>query len=481
MNTANIDTNFYRLFGTDPSDARRLLSAAMSKGGDYADIFCEHTVSNELSLRDGEVNSVRSNIDFGIGIRVLSGDRTGYAFSESTRMEDLMRAASTAAEIARDSSSKVILPEDCTPVDFYDHYPLPSDSSDWERHTVEEKKEYLLMLRDLIQQASKRVINITGRIGDQQTRILFFNSLGQCFTDMRPMALMSATVVMQEGSRMENFYASKSYRKGFDFLSQELVQALADDVVKGCNRLFEASRPPCGEMPVVMGAGGSGILLHEAIGHSFEADFNRKGTSIFSDRMGKLICNPDINIVDDGTLPFFRGSVNVDDEGVPGQKTYMVRNGVLNSYLHDRISARHYGVAPTGNGRRESFRYMPIPRMRSTYMENGPATEEDLIRSVKKGIYVDNFANGQVQIGAGDFTFYVKSGYMIEDGHLTRPIKDTNIIGNGPEALAAITGVAGNLIVDDSTWTCGKGQYCPVSCGMPSVLVSKLNVGGINE
>ena len=481
MNTANIDTNFYRLFGTEPSDARRLLSAALSKGGDYADIFCEHTVSNELSLRDGEVNSARSNIDFGIGIRVLSGDRTGYAFSESTRMEDLMKAASTAAEIARDSSSKVSLPEDCTPVDFYDHYPLLSDSYDWERHTVEEKKEYLLMLRDLIQQASKRVINITGRIGDQQTRILFFNSLGQCFTDMRPMALMSATVVMQEGSRMENFYSSKSYRKGFDFLSQELVQTLADDVVNGCDRLFEASRPPCGEMPVVMGAGGSGILLHEAIGHSFEADFNRKGTSIFSDRMGKLICNPDINIVDDGTLPYFRGSVNVDDEGVPGQKTYMVKDGVLNSYLHDRISARYYGVEPTGNGRRESFRYMPIPRMRSTYMENGRSSEEDLIRSVKKGIYVDNFANGQVQIGAGDFTFYVKSGFMIEDGHLTRPIKDTNIIGNGPEALAGIVGVADNLIVDDSTWTCGKGQYCPVSCGMPSVLVSKLNVGGINE
>ena len=362
MNTTAIDTSFFRLFGTGESEARKILAVALSKGGDYADIFFEHTSSNEISLRDGEVNSARSNIDFGVGIRVLSGDRTGYAFS--------------AAEIARDSSSKVSLPEDCTPVDFYDHYPLLSDSSDWERHTVEEKKEYLLMLRDLIQQASERVINITGRIGDQQTRILFFNSLGQYYTDMRPLALMSATVVMQEGSRMENFYASKSYRKGFDFLSQELVQALADDVVKGCNRLFEASRPPCGEMPVVMGAGGSGILLHEAIGHSFEADFNRKGTSIFSDRMGKLICNPDINIVDDGTLPYFRGSVNVDDEGVPGQKTYMVRNGVLNSYLHDRISARHYGVAPTGNGRRESFRYMPIPRMRSTYMENGPATEE---------------------------------------------------------------------------------------------------------
>ena len=295
------------------------------------------------------------------------------------------------------------------------------------------------------------------------------------------MASMSAVIVMKDGDRLENFYSSKSYRKGFEFLSDSLVDELASDVVNGCSRLFEAGRPSCGEMPVVMGAGSSGILLHEAIGHSFEADFNRKGVSIFSDRMGQVICNREINIVDDGTLPSFRGSVNVDDEGVPGQKTYMVKDGVLNSYLHDRISARYYGVEPTGNGRRESFRYMPIPRMRSTYMENGKSSEEDLIRSVKKGIYVDNFANGQVQIGAGDFTFYVKSGFMIEDGHLTRPIKDTNIIGNGPEALAGIVGVADNLIVDDSTWTCGKGQYCPVSCGMPSVLVNKLNVGGINE
>lgn len=473
-----MDEQYFRLFGIGPSEAGKLLAEALRKGGDYADIFCEHTVNNELSLRDGEVNSVRSNIDFGVGIRVVSGDRTGYAFSESTGIGDLMKAAATAAEIAGGSSPKVTAPADCTPVDFINRYPLVSD---WEQHSVEEKKHYLLMLQDLIRQASDKVINITGRIGDQQTRVLFFNSLGNVYTDLRPMALMSSVIVMQKGSRMENFYASKSYRKGFEFLSEQLVRDLADEVVKGCSRLFEAGRPPCGEMPVVMGAGSSGILLHEAIGHSFEADFNRKGVSIFSDRMGKVICNREINIVDDGTLPSFRGSVNVDDEGVPGQKTYMVRNGILNSYLHDRISARHYGVEPTGNGRRESFRYMPIPRMRSTYMENGSASEEDLIRSVKKGIYVDNFANGQVQIGAGDFTFYVKSGYMIEDGRLTRPIKDTNIIGNGPEALAAITGVADNLIVDDSTWTCGKGQYCPVSCGMPSVLVGKLNVGGINE
>lgn len=472
------DTSFYNIFGTEPDTARAILSAALSKGGDYADIFFEHTASSELSLRDGEVNAVRSDIDFGAGIRVLSGDRTGYAFSESTGFQDLMKAASTAAEIARNSSPGITLPADCTPVDFINRYPALSS---WEEHTINEQKHYLTMLRDLIHQKSDKVINITARISNSESKILFFNSLGQTFTDFRPMASMSAVVVMKDGSRMENFYSSKSYRKGFEFLSEELVRELADDVVKGCERLFKAGRPSCGEMPVVMGAGSSGILLHEAIGHSFEADFNRKNMSIFSDRMGQAICNREINIVDDGTLPWFRGSINVDDEGVPGQKTYMVKDGVLNSYLHDRISAKYYGVEPTGNGRRESFRYMPIPRMRSTYMENGKSTEEDLIRSVKKGIYVDNFANGQVQIGAGDFTFYVKSGFMIEDGHLTRPIKDTNIIGNGPEALACITGVADNLIVDDSTWTCGKGQYCPVSCGMPSVLVGKLNVGGINE
>lgn len=469
---------FYNLFGITPDTARGILTAALSKGGDYADIFFEHTASNELSLRDGEVNAVRSDIDFGAGIRVLSGDRTGYAFSESTNIQDLMKAASVAAEIARNSTPGATVPADCTPVGFTDRYPVVSP---WEDHEISGQKQYLTMLRDLIHQKSDKVINITGRISNSESKILFFNSLGQTFTDFRPMASMSAVVVMKEGSRMENFYASKSYRKGFEFLTDSLVEELADEVVKGCERLFKAGRPSCGEMPVVMGAGSSGILLHEAIGHSFEADFNRKKMSIFSDRMGQVVCNSEINIVDDGTLPWFRGSINVDDEGVPGQKTYMVKDGILNSYLHDRISARYYGVEPTGNGRRESFRYMPIPRMRSTYMENGKSTEEDLIRAVKKGIYVDNFANGQVQIGAGDFTFYVKSGFMIEDGHLTRPIKDTNIIGNGPEALAAITGVADNLIVDDSTWTCGKGQYCPVSCGMPSVLVGKLNVGGINE
>jgi len=245
--------------------------------------------------------------------------------------------------------------------------------------------------------------------------------------------------------------------------------------------LFDAIKPKGGEMAVVLGAGGSGIFLHEAIGHAFEADFNRKGTSIFSDMLHKKICADYINVVDDGTIDFNRGSLNIDDEGVLGQKTYIVRNGVLDSYLHDRISSKHYGIQPTGNGRRESFRHAPIPRMRATYMENGNSTEEEMIASVKKGVFVDSFTNGQVQIGAGDFTFFVKSGRLIENGKLTTPIKDINIIGNGPKALADMTMVASNYKMDDGTWTCGKdGQSCPVTCGMPSALVRKLTVGGDN-
>ncbi len=248
--------------------------------------------------------------------------------------------------------------------------------------------------------------------------------------------------------------------------------------MRGIDDRFAATRPKGGRMPVVMGAGASGILLHEAMGHAFEADFNRKGTSIFADKMGKQICPKGINIIDDGTLAGNRGALNFDDEGIPGQKTYMVEDGVLTSYLHDRISAAHYGVRPTGNGRRESFRYAPIPRMRATYMESGTAKADDLIAEVSKGIYVDEFSNGQVQIGEGDFTFYVKSGYLIENGRLTRPVKDINIIGNGPAALADIRGVADDLAIDPGAWTCGKEQSVPVSCGIPSVLIGNLTVGG---
>lgn len=305
-----------------------------------------------------------------------------------------------------------------------------------------------------------------------------FNSLGELTFETRPMGILSASVVFSQDGKIESKNTSRAYRAGTEMLTESLLDEIADSIEAGIDDRFVAKRPKGGQMPVVMGAGASGILQHEAMGHAFEADFNRKGQSVFSEKMGQKICDESISIVDDGTIPFNRGSINFDDEGVPGQKTYMVKDGILTSYLHDRISAGFYGVSPTGNGRRESFRYAPIPRMRATYMESGKADKESIIASVKKGIYVDQFSNGEVQIGEGDFTFFVKSGFLIENGRLTQPVKDINIIGNGPQALADIVAVGNDLKIDEGAWTCGKGQSCPVSCGIPTVLINKLTVGG---
>jgi len=286
--------------------------------------------------------------------------------------------------------------------------------------------------------------------------------------------------MLSPDGRLETNNSNRAGRLDFNFLSDALIEEMSQEIVSNTSLLFEAVRPRGGEMPVVMAAGSSGILLHEAIGHAFEADFNRKNISIFSDKLNTKICDENINVIDDGTVLGSRGSINFDDEGVESQRTYIVRNGILSSYLHDRISARHYGIAPTGNGRRQSFKHMPIPRMRVTYMESGSHSEADIIASVRNGVYLEKFTNGQVNIGAGDFTFFVKNGYLIENGRLTQPIKDINIIGNGPKALADITMVGNNLKIDMGGWTCGKDeQGVPASQGQPSVLVKQLTVGGV--
>ncbi len=455
---------------------QQVLTAALEKGANYADIFFEHTYNNYLALRDGAVNQASSDVDYGVGVRVVSGDQTGYAYTEKVTLEELLKAARTAACIA--TQNKPSVPVGLTEQTFTNRYPVLQP---WEQVGVAARMPFIQRLNDRIFALDKRVIKVRAALTDSTSHILFCNSEGVLYTDYRPMAVLNATCIMEQEGRIENGSASFALRRGFEFLTDEMVERLSQDVVKKTAVMFEAVKPKGGEMPVVMAAGGSGILLHEAIGHAFEADFNRKNTSIFSDKLGKKICNPQINVVDDGTLEFNRGSINMDDEGVEGQKTYIVKDGILNSYLHDRISAGYYGVPSTGNGRRQSFRYAPMPRMRVTYMENGPSSEADIIAAVKKGIYVDNFTNGQVQIGAGDFTFFVKTGYLIENGRLTRPIKDINIIGNGPQALADITMVANNCKIDEGAWTCGKdGQGAPVSQGLPTVLVRSLTVGGEN-
>ena len=466
-------TDYLNIFKVSQENLRALTETALTYGGDYADLYFENTTYFNLLLKDGVVSSGGFHTDFGVGIRVLKGEKTGYAYSESTEMQDMLKAAKAAGVIASGISSGRTYGSVCDRK--LDVYPVRED---WRLQSPDRFLPFLKELEKEIFSKDSRIVKVIARMSDSVSDVLMYNSLGELTYETRPMGSVSVTAVFQQGDKTENRTASRSFRMGAELIGKSLIAELAEEAVKGIDARFDARRPKGGSMSVVMGAGASGILLHEAMGHAFEADFNRKGQSIFSDKLGQRICPEGINIVDDGTLQWNRGSGNYDDEGVPGEKTYMVEDGILRSYLHDRISAQWYGVKPTGNGRRENFRYHPIPRMRATYMESGNAAPEDIIASVKNGIYVDEFSNGQVKIGEGDFTFFVKSGFLIENGHLTAPVKDINIIGNGPQALADILAVGNDLKIDNGTWTCGKEQSVPVSCGMPTVLISSLTVGG---
>ncbi len=466
--------SYFDHFEVTPQMLQKVIAEAMSKGGDYADLFFEHKISNTLALEDAKVNQAYSKVDYGVGIRVLKGDQTGFAYTETTALKDMLKVAKTAANIASDPVT--FKQSDLSEKPVPNYYKI---SQKWENATVEEKIPYVQKVNDRLFELDQKVTKARVFLNDESGYVMFYNSEGLLTHDYRPMASLAVLCVMEKDGQIENDYSARSVRKGFEFLDEDLVEEVAQEAVKKTNFLFGAGKPRAGELPVVLGAGGSGILLHEAMGHPFEADFNRKGESIFSDKMGQSVAREFINIVEDGTMEHNRGSINIDDEGNDVKKVYLVKDGVLESYLHDRISARYYEVDPTGNGRRQSFRYAPMPRMRITYMENGPHTTGDIISSVDYGVYVDNFSNGQVKIGAGDFTFFVKSGTLIENGKLTRPIKDINIIGNGPQALSDITMAAGDYKTATGTWTCGKnGQSVPVGMGLPTVLVKKLTVGG---
>ena len=466
-------TDYLNIFKVSQENLRALTETALTYGGDYADLYFENTTYFNLLLKDGVVSSGGFHTDFGVGIRVLKGEKTGYAYSESTERPDMLKAAKAAGVIASGISGGRAYGSVCDRK--LDVYPVRED---WRLQSPDRFLPFLKELEKEIFSKDSRIVKVIARMSDSVSDVLMYNSLGELTYETRPMGSVSVTAVFQQGDKTENRTASRSFRMGAELIGKSLIAELAEEAVKGIDARFDARRPKGGSMSVVMGAGASGILLHEAMGHAFEADFNRKGQSIFSDKLGQRICPEGINIVDDGTLQWNRGSGNYDDEGVPGEKTYMVEDGILRSYLHDRISAQWYGVKPTGNGRRENFRYHPIPRMRATYMESGNAAPEDIIASVKNGIYVDEFSNGQVKIGEGDFTFFVKSGFLIEDGRLTAPVKDINVIGNGPQALADIAAVGNDMKIDNGTWTCGKEQSVPVSCGIPTVLISRLTVGG---
>jgi TldD protein len=317
--------------------------------------------------------------------------------------------------------------------------------------------------------------------GDADERVMIATLDGKLVTDHRPMTRVTLVVTARKGVEVQSGYSNIAAREEFSWYNEERLDAMIDEAVGRTMILFDARRPPAGEMPVILASGASGILLHEAIGHGMEADFNRKGTSIYSDMIGKDVAEPFVTIVDQATIPRERGALNYDDEGNEAGRTVLVENGVLKSYLHDQISAKQYDLQPTGSGRRQSYKYAPMPRMSCTFMEDGPHTKEEIIEAVDHGIICETYTNGQVQIGAGDYTFYVKNGWLVEGGKVTAPIKDVNIIGNGPESLKRITMVANDARLDTGGWTCGKnGQSVPVSQGIPTVLVSNMTVGGEN-
>lgn len=447
----------------------KVLSTALSRGGEYADIFLEDTRISSLELQDGTVSQAQQVMLYGAGIRVVQGTQTGYAYTMDLSPEAMLQAARFAGSIQQQTVSPCEIPAlKPTPLLTPETPMLEPDAS----------KSILLSIHKRAHEINPLVVRVKATIAQRMQNIKFVCSEGTGFSDHRPRTTIFLSIVMQKEGKTQMGFGSRMYQRGAEFITPELIEELLQETIQQALFLFDARQIEGGEMPVVMAAGSSGILMHEAIGHAFEADFIRTGESIFTGKLGQRICNPNITIVDDGTLPYDAGMLRYDDEGTPGQKTTLVERGILTSYLHDRISARHFGVKSTGNGRRESFRHMPLPRMRSTYMCAGEATEEDIIRSVKRGIYAQTFTNGQVQIGAGDFTFFMKKGWLIEDGHLTTPLRDMNIIGNGPEALQHISMVGNNLKIDHSAGMCGKaGQRVGVSQGLPTVLVDKLVVG----
>lgn len=472
--TPGLALAYFAAFGVDEKLIREGLSAALEKGAERADLYFQHRVTTWLTLEDGEVNRASTSVDLGVGVRAVRGDQTGYAYTEEIGLDAIRNAGATAAVVANGASRAA--PESFRVGELPRRFPAKLA---WDGVPVGKRLPLLTQLDTKVRAGDSRIRKVSISLGSEHGAILVVDSEGRVFEDLLPMAQLYLSCTAEDKGRRETNGYNLAGRAGFEFFNEERLARVAKEAVARTVILFESVAAPVGEMPVVLAAGASGILLHEAIGHGMEADFNRKNTSIYADKIGKNVAKDLVSIVDDGTLPGTRGSIDVDDEGNAPEKTLLVDKGVLATYLHDSISARHYGVKPTGNGRRESFRFAPMPRMRSTYMLPGPHEAEEIIRSVKKGIYCSRFTNGQVEIGAGDFTFYVKNGYLIEDGKLTRPITDVNLIGNGPKVLERVDMVGRELEFDDGGWTCGKnGQGVPVSLGMPAVRVSSITVGG---
>lgn len=464
----------------DAQLVRRLLTLALSHGGDYADLYFEYRAVADFSYEEERVKSVGRGISLGLGVRVLKGDATGYAYCEQLDEAAMERAARTAAAIANAGQSPP--PERIEQLLVPDFYPVAVPSL----AVLPEAKLELLRRGDRAARAADpRVTKVVASFVEEQKEILVATSEGKLFRDSQPLLRYGVHVVVEQGGKRQTGSSGGGGRIGMRYFDAE--GGLHDKSPEWHGReaarlalaMLDAREAPAGELEVVLAPGDSGILLHEAIGHGLEADFNRKKTSNYSDRVGQRVASPLCTVVDDGTIAHTRGAINVDDEGNPGRRNLLISEGILRGYLHDRISARHYGLAASGNGRRQSFRHAPLPRMTNTLLTAGPHDPDEILRSTKRGIYARRFSGGQVNIQNGDFVFSLTESYLIEDGKITAPLKGVNLIGNGPDVLTKVTMLGHDFELSDGIWTCGKdGQSVPVGVGTPTVKIAAITVGG---
>lgn len=470
------DSFFAQKFGLSENDLNRYLSEALSAGGEYADLYFEYLSTTSVSLEESIVKSATMGVTLGVGIRVLSGEKTGYAYSDDLSAEKILQAARVAACIAKGPATIVSQGfEESSKRDLYRLESLPGDASLAERVKLVKRADEAARAYD------SRIFQVSASYADSVRHVLVATSDGIVSADLQPMARMGVSVLAREGEASpESGYHGGGGRVALEFfLHEKTPEHFAREAARQAIVQLGAVDAPAGEMTVVLGPGWPGILLHEAVGHGLEADFNRKGVSAFSGRIGQPVASPLCTVVDDGTIANRRGSLNVDDEGAPTQQNVLIENGILRAYLQDKLSSRIMGGVATGNGRRESYKHIPMPRMTNTFMLAGESDPADIIRSVPKGIYCATFGGGQVDITSGNFVFSATESYLIEDGKLTRPVRGASLIGNGPEALRYVSMVGHDLKLDEGMGVCGKeGQSVPVGVGIPTVKIDKMTVGG---
>ena len=462
----------------DAALANRLLALALEAGGDYADLYFEFRVSADYVLEEEQIKTLGRGITVGLGVRVTKGDATGYAYCEDLAWEKMAHAAKTAGQIAAGGGHPPVGLAALTPVEKPSYYAIATPS------LVVAAQDKLALLRaadKAARAADPRIVKVEASFAEAIKEVAVFTSDGRMASDFQPMMRFGVRAVAEEGGKRQSGSGGGGGRYGMEYftLSERDAVAHGREAARVAIAMLDARDAPAGEMTVVLGPGDSGILLHEAVGHGLEADFNRKQTSNYSGQLGKPVASPLCTVVDDATLVSSRGALNVDDEGYAGQYNMLIENGILVGYMHDRLSAKHFGVKPSGNGRRESFRSMPLPRMTNTSLLAGKDNPDDIIKSVKRGVYAKRFSGGQVNISNGDFVFSLSESYLIEDGVLTSPLKGVNLIGNGPDVLRRVDMLGADYQLSDGIWTCGKdGQSVPVNVGTPTVRIASITVGG---